>query len=150
MLVSNFIPPYNFLEILKQPRRLAKKDQVLVRVHAALKLIADLLPLASSRLEQLVRVRVPNIFTKDVQIVVYVENMLMLESGDERKFVGNYMIFELVNRLIDLDVEIGWDEVLLDDPNNKGIFVMELEDLARTDETEIDMDEVTSMLHNCF
>ncbi|KAF5806163.1 putative RNA polymerase I specific transcription initiation factor RRN3 [Helianthus annuus] len=46
MLVSNFIPPYNFLEILKQPRGLAKKDQVLARVHAALKGIADLGPLA--------------------------------------------------------------------------------------------------------
>uniref|UniRef100_A0A251UPN5 Uncharacterized protein n=1 Tax=Helianthus annuus TaxID=4232 RepID=A0A251UPN5_HELAN len=72
MLVSNFIPPYNFLEILKQPRGLAKKDQVLAR-----------------------------------QIVVYVENMLMLESSDMGEFVGNSMIFELVNRLIDLDVEIG-------------------------------------------
>ncbi|KAM0067973.1 hypothetical protein Hdeb2414_s0002g00067651 [Helianthus debilis subsp. tardiflorus] len=67
--------------------------------------------------------------------------MLMLESGDMGEFVGNYMIFELLNWLIDLDVEIVWDEGLLDDPNNKGIFVMELEDLARTDETEMDMDE---------
>ncbi|KAJ0681446.1 putative RNA polymerase I specific transcription initiation factor RRN3 [Helianthus annuus] len=141
MLVSNFIPPFNFLEILKQPRGLAKKDQVLARVHAALKGIADLVPLAPSRLEQIVRERVPNVFAKEAQIVVYVENMLMLESGDMGEFVGNSMIFELVNRLIDLDVEIGWDEVLLDDPNNKGIFLMELEDLARTDETEMDMDE---------
>ncbi|KAI3821681.1 hypothetical protein L1987_09250 [Smallanthus sonchifolius] len=48
MLVSNFMPPYNFLEILKQPRGLAKKDQVIIRVHSALKGIADLVPLAPS------------------------------------------------------------------------------------------------------
>ena len=44
-------------------------------------------------------------------------------------------------------MEIGWDEILLDDPS-KGIFVMELEDLARSvDEPEIDMeDEVIWML----
>ncbi|XP_076946093.1 RNA polymerase I-specific transcription initiation factor rrn3-like [Bidens hawaiensis] len=142
MLVSNFIPPFNFLAILKQPRGLAKKDQVLVRVHTALKGIADLVPLAPSRLEQIVRERVPNAFAKEAQIVVYVENMLMLESGDIREFVGNSMIFELVNRLVDLDVEIAWDEILLDDPNSKGIFEMELEDMARpVDETEMDMDE---------
>ncbi|KAI3821680.1 hypothetical protein L1987_09249 [Smallanthus sonchifolius] len=58
------------------------------------------------------------------------------------ELVGNSMIFELVNRLIDLDVDIGWDEILLDDPNSKGIFEMELEDMARpVDETEMDMDE---------
>jgi len=141
MLVSNFIPPYNFLEILKQPRGLAKKDQVLVRVHSALKGIADLVPLAPSRLEQIVRERVPNVYAKEAQIVVYVENMLMLECGDMGEFVGNSMIFELVNRLVDLDVEIGWDEVMLDDPNSKGIFEMELEDMARpVDESEMDMD----------
>ncbi|KAM0004182.1 putative RNA polymerase I specific transcription initiation factor RRN3 [Helianthus debilis subsp. tardiflorus] len=107
MLVSNFIPSYNFLEILKQPRGLPKKDQVLARVHAALKGIADLVPLAPSKLEQIVQERVPNVFAKEAQIVVYVENMLMLESGDMGEFVGNSMIFELVNRLIDVDVKIG-------------------------------------------
>ncbi|XP_071702066.1 RNA polymerase I-specific transcription initiation factor rrn3-like [Rutidosis leptorrhynchoides] len=142
MLVSNFTPPFNFLEILKQPRGLAKKDQVLSRVHFALKGIADLVPLAPSRLEQIVRERIPNVFAKEAQIVVYVENMLMLEGGDMGELVGNSMIFELVNRLIDLDVEIGWDEVLQDDVTNKGIFEMELEDMARPiDETEMDMDE---------
>nr|XP_043607522.1 RNA polymerase I-specific transcription initiation factor rrn3 [Erigeron canadensis] len=141
MLVSNFIPPYNFLEILKQPRGIAKKDQVLSRVHYALKGISDLVPLAPSRLEQIVRERVPNAFSKEAQIAVYVENMLMLEGGDIGELVGNSMIFEVVNRLIDLDVEIGWDEILADDPCSKGIFEMELEDMARPiDEAEMDMD----------
>lgn len=39
-------------------------------------------------------------------MVVYVENMLMLESGDMGELVGNAMLFELVNRLIDLDVSL--------------------------------------------
>lgn len=44
-------------------------------------------------------------------------------------------------------MEIGWDEILLDDPNSKGIFEMELEDMARpVDETEMDMDEVINFL----
>ncbi|PWA79124.1 RNA polymerase I specific transcription initiation factor RRN3 protein [Artemisia annua] len=141
MLVSNFIPPYNFLEILKQPRGLAKKDQVLVRVHSALKGIADLVPLAPSRLEQIVRERVPNVFAKEAQIVVYVENMLMLAGGEMGHLVRDAMIFELVNRLVDLDVDIGWDEVLQDDPS-KGIFEMELNDMARpVDESEMEMEE---------
>ncbi|KAJ9546709.1 hypothetical protein OSB04_019252 [Centaurea solstitialis] len=141
MLVCNFIPPGNFLEILKQPRGLAKKDQVLSRVHSALKGIADLVPLAPSRLEQMVRDRVPGAFCKDAQVVVYVEAMLLLESGDMGELVGNTMIFELMNKLIELDVEIAWDEILLDDPS-KGVFVMELEDMARSvNETEIDMED---------
>jgi RNA polymerase I-specific transcription initiation factor RRN3 len=48
MLVSNFTPPHSFVNMLKQPRGLARKDQVLSRVHSALKHIADLVPLAPS------------------------------------------------------------------------------------------------------
>lgn len=73
MLVSNFIPPYNFLEILKQPRGLAKKDQVLIRVHLALKGISDLVPLAPSRLEQIVRERVPHVYSKEAVSNTYYE-----------------------------------------------------------------------------
>lgn len=141
MLVSNFMPPYSFLELLKQPRGLAKKEQVLNHVHSALKDITDLVPLSPLRLEQIIRERVPNLFTKEPMIVIYVENMLRLESGAMGEFVGSSMLLELVNRLIDLDVEIGWDEILQDDPS-KGIFEMELEDMERPlDDIEIDVDE---------
>ncbi|KAL8235583.1 hypothetical protein R6Q59_016664 [Mikania micrantha] len=74
MLVSNFIPPFNFLEILKQPRGLAKKDQVIIRVHLSLKGIADLVPLAPSRLEQIVRERVPNVFSKEAVSLIHIMN----------------------------------------------------------------------------
>jgi RNA polymerase I-specific transcription initiation factor RRN3 len=59
MLVRNFTPPYSFVGILKQPRGLARKDQVLSRVHSALKHIADLVPLAPAILSPIVSQRRP-------------------------------------------------------------------------------------------
>ncbi len=64
MLVSNFTPPYSFMGILKQPRGIARKDQVLSRVHSALKHIADLVPLAPSKLSTIVSQKIP-IYAKE-------------------------------------------------------------------------------------
>lgn len=64
MLVSNFTPPYSFVDVLKQPRGIARKDQVLSRVHLALKHIADLVPLAPSILSPIVSQRMP-IYAKE-------------------------------------------------------------------------------------
>lgn len=64
MLVSNFTPPYYFVDILKQPRGLARKDQVLSRVHSAFKHIADLVPLAPTILSPIVSQRMP-IYAKE-------------------------------------------------------------------------------------
>ncbi|XP_057970224.1 uncharacterized protein LOC131159371 [Malania oleifera] len=137
MLVSNFRPPKSFLDLLQQPRGIARKDQVLCRVHSALKDIADLVPLAPLRLLPIIIQRVPNVFDKEPMIVIYVENMLRLESGAIGELVGSSMLMAVVDRLIDLDVEIGWDDILQDD-SSKGMFEMELEDL---DETADDADE---------
>lgn len=72
MLVSNFMPPYSFLDLLKQPRGVARKNQVLSCVHSTLKNIADLVPLAPSRLVPIVIQRMPNVFTKEpVSLVFY-------------------------------------------------------------------------------
>lgn len=65
MLVRNFMPPYNFLELLKQPRGLAKKDHVLDRVHSALEDIADLIPLAPLRLKRIVCDKMPHSSNKE-------------------------------------------------------------------------------------
>ena len=65
MLVRNFLPPHYFLESLKQPRGLDRKNQVLSRVHAALEDIADLVPLAPLRLSPIVIQRMPNVFSKE-------------------------------------------------------------------------------------
>ncbi|KAK3034197.1 hypothetical protein RJ639_034337 [Escallonia herrerae] len=137
MLVRNFMPPGYFLTDAKQRTLARKKGQVLDRVHSALKDIAELVPLAPLRLEQIIKDRVP-IFNKEPLIVTYIENMLTLESGAMRELVGNSMLVEVVNTLIDLDVEIGWDDILQDD-SSKGIFEMELDDeegSADDDETD--------------
>ncbi|KAL3525146.1 hypothetical protein ACH5RR_013518 [Cinchona calisaya] len=142
MLVSNFVPPYSFLELLKQPRGLTRKDQVLDRVHLTLKDIADLVPLSPLRLEKVIRERIPNIYTKETLITMYVENMLRLESGAIGELVGSTMVVAIVDRLIDLDVEIAWDDILQDD-FSKGIFQMELEDLeGPADDLHDDGDEL--------
>ncbi|CAL0330808.1 unnamed protein product [Lupinus luteus] len=124
MLVKNFVPPY--FDILKHENGIDKKNKVLSRVHAALKDIADLVPLAPLRLSPIVVQRMPSVFSKEPEIVAYVENMLRLESGAIGEIVSGTMLPALVDRLIELDVEIGWDGLLQEDA--KGMFEMELED----------------------
>ncbi|KAA8547617.1 hypothetical protein F0562_004046 [Nyssa sinensis] len=142
MLVNNFMPPRSFLELLKQPHGVARKDQVLYHVHSALKGIADLVPLAPLKLQDIITQRMPHIFKEEPLIVIYVENMLILESGALGEVIGSMMLIAVVDRLIDLDVEIGWDEILQDD-SSKGIFEMELEDVEGTaDDAENDNDEL--------
>ncbi|XP_058180575.1 uncharacterized protein LOC131299052 [Rhododendron vialii] len=131
MLVRNFMPPYNFLELLKQPRGLAKKDHVLDRVHSALEDIADLIPLAPLRLKRIVCDKMPHSSNKEPMIVIYAENMLRLERSVMGELVGDMMLAAVVDKLIDLDVEIEWEDILQDD-SGKGIFEMELEGVEET------------------
>lgn len=71
MLVLNFMPPSAphsatfFMELLKQPRGVSKKAQVLDRVHSTLKDISNIVPLSPLRLEKIMRDRMPNIYTKE-------------------------------------------------------------------------------------
>ncbi|XP_027345826.1 RNA polymerase I-specific transcription initiation factor RRN3 [Abrus precatorius] len=126
MLVKHFVPPYYLLDLLKQENGIDRKNKVLSRVHAALEEIADLVPLAPLRLSPIVVQKMPSVFSKETEIVMYVENMLRLESGAIGETVGSTMLPALVDRLIELDVEIGWDGILMEDA--KGIFEMELDD----------------------
>ncbi|KAE8664599.1 Plant intracellular ras group-related LRR 4 [Hibiscus syriacus] len=68
-------------------------------------------------------------------VVIYVENMLKLESGEIGELVGSTMLMVVVDRLIELDVEIEWDAILQDD-FSKGIFEMELEDMDDIEEND--------------
>lgn len=77
MLVRNFVPPLSFLRLLQQPRGLAKKEQVLSRVHAALKDIADLVPLAPLRLEKVIKERMPHKSSKQPWIVSLLHLLLV-------------------------------------------------------------------------
>lgn len=142
VLVSNFMPPPSFIEVLKKPHGLRRKDQVLDHVHSTLKNIAELVPLSPLRLEKIISDRMPNIYTKEPLIVMYVENMLRLECGAIGEFIGNTMLLAIVDRLIDLDVEIAWEDILHDD-FSKGIFEMELEELeGPADDPRSDGDEL--------
>ncbi|WRX10729.1 RNA polymerase I specific transcription initiation factor RRN3 - like 1 [Theobroma cacao] len=134
MLVSNFTPPPYFLDKLKLPRGLERKGQVLSLVHAAFKKISDYIPLAPLRLSNIVLQGMPTIYHKDRAIVIYVENMLKLESGEIGELVGSTMLMAVVDQLIELDLEIGWDAILQDD-FSKGIFEMELEDVDEVEES---------------
>lgn len=65
MLVNNFMPPNSYMDFLKKPHGLTKKDEVLSRVHTALKDISDLVPLAPLRLEQIVVHKMQRVFFKE-------------------------------------------------------------------------------------
>ncbi|RYR08519.1 hypothetical protein Ahy_B05g076254 isoform A [Arachis hypogaea] len=131
LLVNNFTPPYHLMDSLKQESGIEKKNKVLSRVHAAFEAIAVLVPLAPLRLSPIVVQRMPLIYSKGPEILMYVENMLKLESGAIGEIVGVTMLPAIVDRLIELDVEIGWDGLLQEDA--KGIFEMELEDAEFAD-----------------
>ncbi|XP_058073393.1 uncharacterized protein LOC131222367 [Magnolia sinica] len=128
MLVFNFLPPPTLLSFVTQPRGLARKEEVLDRVHSALGDIADLVPLAPLRLLPIIIQRMPRMHTREAYIALYVESMLRLESGAIGELVGSTMLMAVVDRLIDLDMEIGWEDILQED-SSKGIFDMELEDV---------------------
>lgn len=128
MLVSNFMPPDSFISLLSQPRGILRKGQVIDRVHSTLTYIAKLVPLSPLRLERMITERMPHIFTKEPLILIYVENMLKLESGAIGDLVGRTMLVAIMDKLIDLDVDIAWDDILQED-FTKGIFDMELGDL---------------------
>ncbi|XP_021772671.1 RNA polymerase I-specific transcription initiation factor rrn3-like [Chenopodium quinoa] len=142
MLVCNFTPPKRFVEALKWPYGVAKKDHVLVRVHSALEYISGLVPLAPSRLLPIVLQRMPKVFNnlQEPVVVLFVENMFKLESSAIGELVGRRMlIMAVVDLLIDFDVEVGWDDILEENPQ-KGIFEMELEDEQILDDEDDDDD----------
>ncbi|EFH57897.1 hypothetical protein ARALYDRAFT_321615 [Arabidopsis lyrata subsp. lyrata] len=121
MLVSN---------LRSQPRILNNKEQeVLSRVHAALHKISYLVPLAPSILLPILAQGMPSVDDKDHLVVPYVENLLKLENSSIiGKVVGNGILRVVMERLRDLDLKIGWDDILQDD-STIAMFDMEL-DLA--------------------
>lgn len=68
MLVSNFTPPNYILDKLNLPYGMERKQQVLSRVHASLKSIADLVPLAPLRLFPIVVQRLPMVHNKHERV----------------------------------------------------------------------------------
>ncbi|CAB4288004.1 unnamed protein product [Prunus armeniaca] len=128
MLTDQFCPP-DRLPILKI---LARKDQVLSRVHSALKYIAEMMPLSPMRLGPIVLDGMPPSRCSKIHtpsLVIYVENMLKLDLGG---FVRNLMLAGVVDFLLYLDLQIGLD--------SKGIFEMEQEDVNESTDHDLNDD----------
>ncbi|XP_068648528.1 uncharacterized protein [Aristolochia californica] len=131
-LVYNFSPPIFMLNFLKHPRGIIRKEQVLNRVHSALHDIAALVPLTPKRLESIISNRMPKITAPAAWIAIYVENLLRLEIGELGEFVGTLALKALVDRLVDLDVEIILDPN--EETSSKGIFDMDFEDIDENED----------------
>ncbi|BFG39484.1 hypothetical protein CerSpe_257580 [Prunus speciosa] len=116
MLTCQFFPPLS----LPLPKILARKDGVLSRVHSSLKYIADLVPLSPT-----------------LSLVIYVENMFKLESGVLGEVVRIPMFAGVVHLLVELDVNIGWEDI--QNETSERIFEMEIEDgdESRDDDGEL-------------
>ena len=135
MLVKHFTAPKQLYDFFKNANGVDRKSKVLSRVHDAFKQIADLMPLAPLALSRIVVQSMPKRYNvTEHEIVMYVENMLMLESGAIGEIVGDEMLRALVDKLIELDVEIGWDGKIQGDA--KGIFEMELDTIAECAEDD--------------
>lgn len=65
MLVRHFVPPYYLFDSLKKENGIDRKNKVLSRLHAALKEIADLVPLAPLWLSPIVVKRMPSVFSQE-------------------------------------------------------------------------------------
>ncbi|PKA63052.1 hypothetical protein AXF42_Ash007848 [Apostasia shenzhenica] len=128
MLVRNFRPPEWLWAHINQPRWHVEKKMIYGQLHEALRAITYLVPLAPFKLKGILDVRMPKHHSKKEEIIYFVECMLGLEIDEVGVYLGNTLLQMVVDLLVDLDVNISWDDILKED-HNKGIFDMELEDL---------------------
>ncbi|KAH9302628.1 hypothetical protein KI387_014211, partial [Taxus chinensis] len=154
MLVRNFLPPSCGLPLhldlltrrlilggltadqllLKKEAHLARKNEVLERVHLAIQQIAELVPTAALRLQPIILRRMPHrIIHKDWN-ALYVENMLRVESSAVGEIIGGRILMAVVDRLIEIDVEIRWEHILHEDTSKVYIFEMEMDDDEENEE----------------
>ncbi|KAI3879705.1 hypothetical protein MKX03_014195 [Papaver bracteatum] len=101
MLVTNFMPHKSFVHELNTPRAIVKKEQVLDHVHSALINITNLMPLAPLRLFPILEQWMPHISVKQ-------------ESGPIGEFLESSVLLVVVDRLVDLDVEVKWEDMELE------------------------------------
>ncbi|CAA6667071.1 unnamed protein product [Spirodela intermedia] len=127
MLVRNFTPPIKLQESLSDNEWIARKSDVVDCVMSALQHITDLVPLSPMRLWPKIVREMPK-STRKKDLLLYVECMLRLERSMIGKFVGSLLLKALMDRLLDLDTDISWEDIAQED-NSRGIFDMELEDV---------------------
>ena len=89
----------------------------------------DLVPTAAFRLQAIVVQRMPHRTCDKQWLALYVENMLRLESSSLSSALGGQMLSLIVDRLIEIDVEIRWEDILREDDSSKVfMFHMNLDD----------------------
>uniref|UniRef100_A0A0C9S8N3 TSA: Wollemia nobilis Ref_Wollemi_Transcript_4138_2773 transcribed RNA sequence n=1 Tax=Wollemia nobilis TaxID=56998 RepID=A0A0C9S8N3_9CONI len=155
MLVRNFLPPSCGLPLhmdsltkklilggrgvdqlfLKKEAHLARKNEILDHVHSAIQKIAELVPTAALRLQPIILRRMPHRIIQKDWNALYMENMLRVESSAVGEIIGSRILMAVVDRLIEIDVEIRWEHILNEDSSKVYIFDMEMED---DDENEED------------
>ncbi|KAH9325754.1 hypothetical protein KI387_005932, partial [Taxus chinensis] len=65
---------------------------------------------------------------------LYMENMLTVESSAVGEIIGSRILMAVVDRLIEIDVEIRWEHILHEDTRKVYIFEMEMEDDEENEE----------------
>ncbi|ONK70178.1 uncharacterized protein A4U43_C05F31070 [Asparagus officinalis] len=125
MLVSNFMAPKRIRQYNTHPR-LAEKRNIYGELYVALHHIVDLVPLAPMMLKEIIDKKMPRTTDPKEVLVMFVECMLGLESDEIGEFLGSTLLIKVVELLVDLDVNINWEDIPQDELN-KGIFDMELD-----------------------
>lgn len=128
MLVRNFQPPERMHEYIYQPRWREEKKRINGQLHETLCSITYLVPLAPFKLKSILDRRMPTFRTNKALLVSFVECMLGLESNEIGQYLQGTLLSMVVELLVDLDVNITWEDILKED-HNRGIFDMEVEDL---------------------
>ncbi|EFJ34285.1 hypothetical protein SELMODRAFT_405493 [Selaginella moellendorffii] len=150
MLVRNFLPPscgikvhldcytqdrlarkkmtFESLKGLK-PLHLSMKNDVMNRVHLALQRILELVPIAALRLHPIVQQRMPHRRVDKDWNSLFLENMLLLDSKRVSPAISSRMLLGIVDRLIEIDVEIAWEDILKDEDSSKVlVFHMDVDE----------------------
>ncbi|XP_042428117.1 RNA polymerase I-specific transcription initiation factor rrn3-like [Zingiber officinale] len=134
VLLCNFRPP-NWLKapFCHSKRWLMRKKEVHSELHLALHCITTLVPLAPVRLKCLIEKLMSRVTEDKYIMVTYVEGLLGLEKNEIGKFLGSTVMAKVVDLLTDLDVNIPWEDILQEE-QNKSVFVIELGDSNQDDE----------------
>lgn len=128
MLVRNFQPPERMHGYIYQPRWHEEKKRINGQLHETLCSITHVVPLAPFKLKGVLDRRMPTFRTNKSLMLSFVECMLGLESNEIGEYLQNTLLSMVVELLVDLDVNITWEDILKED-HNRGIFDMEVEEL---------------------
>ncbi|CAN6162954.1 unnamed protein product [Urochloa humidicola] len=135
MLVNNFTPPGPLVPRMEErwDEWAKTRKEIYSQLHDSLKIISDTVPLAPRVLKDIINRSMPKLFDNKVKMVSFVECMLGLDTERLGDLIGTSLLEKVVDLLTELDVNITWEDILQEE-HSKGIFEMELEDLADGDD----------------